>query len=392
MPDTDIKQNVSRLHAAKQNKNDEFYTQLTDIEQELRHYKDQLKGKVIFCNCDDPYESNFFKYFAMNFNSLGLKKLIATSYNPSPIAGAQLALFEIEGLKGINDKQPFVIEINEVPDFNGDGEVGLEDVKQLIQHDKNVTRKLQGDSKYNAGDFRSTECLELLRQSDIVCTNPPFSLFREYLAQLIDNNKKFLIIGNKNAVNYKDVFKLIANNKLWLGYRNINSDMWFVVPEGTKYEKVVEGKQVKHIMACWFTNLDTTKRHEIFRTGERYVPEKYLTYDNYNAINIDKVTEIPDDYYEVMGVPVTFIDKYNPNQFEILGLSQKFGYGLKSNKLYNDYKEVRQDGTETGSSGRKTNGNPVMKGRPVKGNYYTNGKDFAYSLYGRIFIKRRAES
>jgi len=305
------------LQAAKKHKNDEFYTQIIDIESELKNYKAQFRNKVVYCNCDDPFESNFFKYFAANFNALGLKKLITTSYSKSPIAGAQLPLIEIEGLKP-EGKEPFAIEINEVPDGTGDGAIGLPDVEWLLRHDANVATPLQGDVQYSAGDFRSAECVALLQQTDVVVTNPPFSLFREYIAQLFKYNKKFIIIGNKNAITYKEVFTLIKENKLWLGYRNINSDMWLEVPAGEKYEKIVDGKRLKHIMACWYTNLDTTKRHQLFDMYKIYIPEHYPKYDNYDAININVVAEIPKDYTGVMGVPITFLDKYNPNQFEII--------------------------------------------------------------------------
>lgn len=305
------------LHNASKAKKDEFYTQLVDIENELKHYKDQLRGKAIFCNCDDPYESNFFKYFASNFNVLKLKKLIATSYVKSPIVGGQLQLFNIEGLKpdGI---EPYKIEINEVPDINHDGSISLDDVEYLLKHDKNVATPLKGDAKYNAGDFRSSECVELLKQSDIVITNPPFSLFREYISQLMEHNKKFLIIGNKNAITYKEVFGYVKDNKIWLGYRNINSDMWLKVPDGEKYEKIVDGVKLKHIMACWYTNLETTKRHEKMPLYQKYSPEKYPRYDNYDAINVNKVNDIPADYKGAIGVPITYLDKHNPKQFEII--------------------------------------------------------------------------
>ena len=193
-----------------------FIPNLRISQTELKYYKNQLKGKVIFCNCDDPFESNFFKYFAANFSHLGLKKLIATSYKPSPIAGGQLSLFEMAGLKGLSEKEPFAIEINEVPDLNKDGSIGLEDVRVLLKHDKNATYRLRGDGIYSAGDFRSKECVELLKKVDIVVTNPPFSLFREYIVQLVEYKKQFLIIGNKNSITYKEVFKLIKSNELWM--------------------------------------------------------------------------------------------------------------------------------------------------------------------------------
>ncbi|MBE6550402.1 MAG: modification methylase [Ruminococcaceae bacterium] len=292
------------LRKADKAKNDEFYTQLSDIEAELKHYKKHFLGKNVLCNCDDPYESNFFKYFAMNFNYLGLKKLIATCYDSSPIVGEQLSLFP--------DKRPYMIQITEVIDENGDGAIDLTDVEYLLKNRKNSTRRLKD------GDFRSDECIEALKEADIVVTNPPFSLFREYVAQLIEYGKKFLIIGNKNAITYKEIFPLLKENKMWLGYRNINADMWFIVPKDYKYEKIVEGKKVKHIMGCWFTNLDHKKRHEKIELYKKYNPEEYPKYDNYDAINVDKTADIPEDYYEKMGVPITFLDKYNPEQFEII--------------------------------------------------------------------------
>ena len=309
------------LIAAGKAKKDEFYTQLSDIENELRHYKEQLRGKIIFCNCDDPYESNFFRYFAINFNYLGLKKLIATCYDPSPIAYTQLSLFDDgEPIKNKN-RHAYKIEITEVPDLNQDGAIDLADVETLLKSKNNTLTLLNGD-----GDFRSAECVELLKQADIVVTNPPFSLFREYVAQLVEYDKKFLIIGNKNAITYKDIFHLIKDNKLWLGYRNINSDMWFMVGDGMKYEKEVDGMKLKHIMGCWFTNLETTKRKEDLILYKKYTPEEYPKYDNYDAIEVSKVSDIPCDYDGLMGVPITFLDKYNPDQFEILGLAASAGY------------------------------------------------------------------
>lgn len=306
--------NVS-LRKAKQVKNDEFYTQLSDIESELKNYREQFKGKTVFCNCDDPYESNFFKYFALNFNFLGLKKLIATCYDKSPVAYTQLSFFGDGKTTPNTNRKAYKIEITEVDDYNGDGAFDLSDVKYLLKNKQNSLTLLKGD-----GDFRSDECIELLKEADIVCTNPPFSLFHEYLAQLVEYNKSFLIIGNKNSLAHKEIFALLQSNKMWLGYRNVNSDMWLEVPEENNFEKIVDGKKLKHIMACWFTNLDTKKRHEEFTSYRKYAPEDYPKYDNYNAINIDKVTDIPYDYDGVMGVPITFFDKYNPDQFEIIGL------------------------------------------------------------------------
>ena len=306
--------NASLQRAAKA-KADEFYTQLPDIEAELKHYKEHFKGKKILCNCDDPFESNFFKYFAMNFNHLGLAKLTATSYVDSPIAEGQLPLFEVQGL-GVRQgegKKPYKMEISEVHDEDGNQAIDLADVEYLLKNQRNTLSLLEGD-----GDFRSQECIELLKDADIVVTNPPFSLFREYVAQLVEFNKKFIIIGNKNSITYKEIFSLIKAGQLWLGYRNINQDMWFIVPEDYDFEKVVDGKRLKHIMGCWFTNLDTTKRHESLTFYRQFDPRAYPQYDNYDAINVDKVAEIPYDFDGVMGVPITFLDKYNPDQFEIV--------------------------------------------------------------------------
>ena len=307
------------LQTARAQKKDEFYTQLKDIEEELRHYKDQFRGKVVYCNCDDPFESNFFKYFAANFKALGLKRLITTSYKPSPIANTQLGLFGYDKTIAETKGRPKVTAnkfiINEVHDMDGDGSFNLKDVAEQLKANKNNEwSPLKGD-----GDFQSPECIELLKQADIVVTNPPFSLFRVYIRQLFEYNKKFLIIGNKNAITYKDVFMHIRDNELWLGYRNINSDMWLEVPEGEKYEKIVDCKKLKHIMACWYTNLDTTKRHEEFDMYKKYDAVTYPKYDNYDAINVNVVAEIPVDYEGVIGVPITFLDKYNPDQFELLG-------------------------------------------------------------------------
>jgi len=318
------------LRQARKAKKDEFYTQLADIENELKHYKDQFRGKIVYCNCDDPYESNFFKYFAANFNALGLKKLITTSYSGSPIAGQQLPLFEIEGLKEIKpkDAEAHRIEINEVPDFNKDGAIDLKDIEQLLKHTTNVCAPLKGD-----GDFRSEECIELLKQADIVCTNPPFSLFREYVAQLVEYDKKFLILGDQNAITYKEIFKLIKENKLWLGYDN-GGTKWFQVPDDydiptESRKKIVNGvKYFSMGRILWFTNLDTTKRHEELVLYKKYNPKEYPKYDNYDAIEVSRYSDIPMDYDGVMGVPITFLTQYNPDQFEIVGWSRHNDQGM----------------------------------------------------------------
>ena len=306
------------LAKAKDAKKDEFYTQLSDIEKELRHYTEHFRDKVVFCNCDDPYESNFFKYFALNFNHLQLKKLIATCYNGSPVSGNELLLDfgdTIDDLKKIAYK----VEISEVNDANGDGAINLADIQYLMQNDKNVISILKEN-----GDFRSAECVELLKQSDIIVTNPPFSLFRKYLAQLEKYDKHFLIIGNVNAITYKDSFRLIKKGKMWLGVSIHSGDREFQVPDS--YPLTAAGCRVdewgrKFIRVKgvrWFTNLDYKERHEDLILYKNYSPEEYPYYDNYDAINVDKTSEIPCDYDGVMGVPITFLDKYNPEQFEII--------------------------------------------------------------------------
>lgn len=304
----------TNLKNAKKNKNDEFYTQLSDIEKELSHYRDFLRGKIVFCNCDDPYESNFFKYFASNFNFLGLKKLIATCYCGSPVSGTQLLLKDIVDLEPKSDRQAYKIEISEVIDTNKDGAVDITDVAYLIKNKKNILTLLDGD-----GDFRSNECIELLKQSDVVITNPPFSLFREYVAQLIEYDKKFVIIGNKNSITYKEVFKFIKDNKIWLGYSHPNN---FLNPDGTLAK--LTG------LTRWFTNIGIPKRNEELilykryymteadKNNPNYTNPDYPKYDNYDAINVDKVSDIPVDYDGVMGVPITFLDKYTPKQFDII--------------------------------------------------------------------------
>lgn len=304
------------LDAAKTAKEDEFYTQLTDIERELQHYWEHFQGKTVLCNCDDPYESNFFKYFALRFNQLGLKKLICTCYDGSPITGTQLSLFSLD-TEGNEKKTAYKVEITEVGDMNGDGAVDLTDVEYLIQNNKNVLSALKGN-----GDFRSQECIELLKEADIVVTNPPFSLFREYITQLMEYDKKFLVVGNQNAITYKEIFPLLKENKIWLGYKF--GDMAFTVPHyytprETRYWEDESGQKWRSMgNICWFTNLDHSKRHEEIDLICRYSPEEYPTYDNYNAIEVSKTANIPFDYEGIMGVPITFLDKYSPEQFDII--------------------------------------------------------------------------
>ena len=287
------------LHKAKRAKADEFYTQLSDIENECKHYWEHFKGKTILCNCDDPRVSNFFRYFSLNFEHLGLKKLIATCYKNQDID-----LFSQES----SEK---AVYIEYYGDKNGNRQVDDNELK---------VKELQGD-----GDFRSKECIELLKEADIVVTNPPFSLFREYVAQLIEYEKKFLIIGNKNALTYKEIFTLIKANKIWTGVRGFSGGMWFKSDYEGKTEKIIkdlEGntERIINVPSIWFTNLDHKKRHEELILYKNYTPEEYPKYDNYDAIEVKKTAEIPMDYNGVMGVPITFLDKYNPEQFEILGL------------------------------------------------------------------------
>lgn len=306
------------LKKAKSAKQDEFYTQLSDIEKEMRHYRDFFNDKVVFCNCDDPFESNFLKYFAMNFNSLGLKRLITTCYATSPIVYTQLNMFgeEIILNKEKSTKKPYKTEITEVTDENADGRIDLADVECLLRNRKNALTLLQGD-----GDFRSTECVELLKQADVIVTNPPFSLFREYVAQLIEYNKKFIIIGTMNAIHYKEIFPLIKENKLWIGY--CNGAKTYKVAPNYSGKISFENNGIRYVKmgnTFWYTNVDIEKRHDNLVLFKMYNAIEYPTYDNYNAINIDKITDIPEDYFSDMGVPDGFLEQYNPEQFEIIGL------------------------------------------------------------------------
>ena len=379
------------LHAAKAAKKDEFYTRLEDIAAELRHYRDFFRGKSVLCNCDDPYESNFFKFFALNFNSWGLRRLVATCYDGSPVAGRELSL------KFAGEEEPkklrtaYKIVITEVPDMNGDGATDMTDVACLIRNRANVLTRLGGN-----GDFRSAECVEMLREADVVVTNPPFSLFREYVAQLMEYGKKFLIIGNQNNVTYKDIFLLLMENKMWLGYNS--GDMAFRVPQNyeareTRYWQDETGQKWRSMgNISWFTNIDHTKRHETLDLYKRYSSDEYQTFDNFPAINVSKVAEIPLDYDGIMGVPITFMDKYNPDQFEILGLTQIGCHDLvPDTRRYDDYGEYRRsDGMPTGASGRKTNENAVLTGEGTKKTFYKNAEGrVVHSEYKRILIRKR---
>jgi len=330
------------LHKAKKSKSDEFYTQYIDIQKEVEAYLEYnantFRGKVVYCNCDDPFESNFFRYFVLNFKRIGLKQLITTSYKPSPVANTQLQLFgdatTIAKTKGRPKITANKFIINEVGDIDGDGEFSLKDVAlQLKENKHNEWTPLEGD-----GDFRNEESVSLLKQSDIVITNPPFSLFREYIKQLVDFNKTFLIIANINAITYKEVFPLIKENKMWLGTGMGRWISGFIVPEsyelyGSEARIDDDGKRIVATNNClWFTNLDHGKRHQPlplmtmsdnikFSSHKEIKGKEYLKYDNYDAIEVPYTDAIPCDYTGVIGVPITFLDKYNPEQFEIIGAS-----------------------------------------------------------------------
>lgn len=297
------------LNAAKEAKKDEFYTQLEDINNELRHYREHFCGKTVLCNCDDPRVSNFFTYFAYNFEFLGLKRLITTCYK-----NQDMDLFSQ------NESEQAIYLIYD-GDKNGNN---IPDPEEIGIH------PLKGD-----GDFRSKECIELLKQADIVVTNPPFSLFREYVAQLMEYEKKFLIIGHQNAVCYKEIFPLIMQNKVWLGYGFRGGAGHFI----SKYEDTATAGDHREGMirvsgVHWFTNLEIKKRHENIILYKHYTPEEYPHYVNYDAIEVTKTADIPDDYDGVMGVPITFLDKYNPEQFELLGITDRGNeYGIKTKEF-----------------------------------------------------------
>ncbi len=371
------------LHKAKKDKKDEFYTQMPDIANELKHYKKHFQGKVVFCNCDDPYESNFFKFFALNFNAWGLKKLICTCYDQSLIAGEELPLFDDEPK---SKRRAYKIELTQVTDINGDGATDLLDVQEILRRNKPEILKQDGD-------FRSKECIEILKESDIIVTNPPFSLFREYIGQLIKYKKQFLIIGHQNAIKYKEVFPLLVSNEIWLGYGFKGGAGHFI----SHYKDVasagdhIEGMiRVSGVM--WFTNLEIPKRHEELDLYKEYNENDYPTYDNYNAIEVSRTADVPFDYDGIMGVPLTFMDKYCPEQFEILGCTQRGSHDLvPDHRKYNDYSEyLRATNEKTGSSGNKTNENAVLLGKGTKKTYFMNEKGrIVHSEYDRIFIRKR---
>lgn len=341
------------LHKAKHSKQDEFYTQLSDIERELKHYKSHFKDKVVYCNCDDPRVSNFFLYFSYNFKKLGLKKLITTCYK-----NQDMNLFSKN-----DSEQAIYLE------YEG--------------HDNNIPNVDDIEIKYlnGDGDFRSAETIELLKRADIVVTNPPFSLFREYVAQLIKFDKKFLIIGNVNAITYRDIFKLIKDDKLWLGASIHSGDREFMVPDtypinAAGFRIDDEGKKFIRVKGVrWFTNLDYIERHEDLILYKQYIPEQYPKYENFDAINVNKTKEIPMDYQGEIGVPITFLDKYNPEQFHIIGLGiSNSGLEIGVKPYKEEHKKYRKE---------------IQKRGAVDGDLYmiTNGE--VTVPYARIIIKKK---
>jgi hypothetical protein len=343
------------LSNAKKAKQDEFYTQYVDIQKEVEAYLEYdpktFRGKVVYCNCDDPFESNFFKYFAANFNKLALKKLIATSYDGSPIAGQGTLFPEYNEGNGKRQKpKALAVILDHVKDEDGDGAANIDDVKLFLKRNKAARTALKADDRYPGGDFRSADCIALLKQADIVVTNPPFSLFREYITQLVEHGKKLLIIGNTNSITYKEIFRLIKDNRLWLGCTNFNVGMFFEVPAHWQHFHHINqetGRKIARVASsCWYTNLDHGRRHQplmLMTMAENLKFSKnlrgnaaYDRYDNYDAIEVGTYKEIPSDYDGVMGVPVTFLDKHNPDQFEILGITDRDNNSGVKTKEYSE--------------------------------------------------------
>ena len=344
------------LGAAKVAKDNEFYTRYEDIQAELNYYVEQFRGKIVYCNCDDPAESHFSDFFKINFNYLGLKKLICTRYAKSDLF--RLPLFTSGDP---NIENGYKLEIT--GDVNGDGKITNIDFRKTV---------LDGD-----GDFRSDECVELLKEADIVCTNPPFSLYREYIAQLVEYNKNFLVIGGMNSVTYKEIFPLVKDNKIWGGYTHPKK---FMRPDGNI-------EQLGN--AQWFTNLDVKKRYEKLILTKVYDPAKYPKYDNYDAINVDAVQEIPKDYFGVIGVPKTFPDSYNPDQFEIIGCAQTpMGVSLRT-KVYPQQVQVDKNGRSSKVSKLNDGAAIEVDSPPKNKTYYIVGGKYFIKAFARILIKRR---
>ena len=375
----------NELASANKAKKDEFYTQLSDIEKEMRYYRKHFKGKTVLCNCDDPFESNFFKYFVLNFNRLGLKKLIATCYAGSPIANQQLSISDV---LGTNTGKPYKAIVTTVYDKTGNGGVDMFDVAELFKSGENELVELAGN-----GDFRSQECIALMDESDIIVTNPPFSLFRDYVAILMKHKKNFIIIGNVNAISYKEIFPLLMNNQMWIGASIHSGDRAFFVPDdyplnasgcgvdenGRKFIRV---KGVR-----WYTNLDISQRHEELIPVKKYTNTDYPQYDNYDAIEVGSVADIPCNYSGIMGVPITFMDKYNPDQFEIIGLTQ--GWDDLHSKRYGQQIQVSKTGKR--SKVMKLNDGPSVEvfEVPKDKTYYIVDDHIYVKMYARILIRNK---
>lgn len=369
------------LSAAKAAKQDEFYTQYIDIQKEVEAYlefdPDTFRGKVVYCNCDDPFESNFFKYFAANFNKLGLKRLITTSYDGSPIAG-QLSLFPEYNVGNGERKKPraLAVILDQVQDEDGDGAANVTDVELFLQRNQAARIALHGDEKYPGGDFRSPECIAYLEEADIVVTNPPFSRFREYVAQLVEHEKRFLIIGNVQAITYKEIFPFIKADRMWMGVTIHSGDREFRVPDHYPLNAAgwrVDENGVKYIRVKgvrWYTNLDHGRRHEelplmtmadnlkFSKHKEIQGKAAYDRYDNYDAIEVPFTDAIPSDYDGVMGVPITFLDKYNPDQFEIVG---SFNAGEHGDEIGAVHTEAITKGKAIMWNGPVVNKKPLYK-------------------------------
>ena len=398
------------LAAAKAAKQDEFYTQYDDIQKEVEAYldfdPDTFRDKVVYSNCDDPFESHFFKYFAANFNKLGLKKLISTSYDGSPIAGQGTLFPEYNEGNGKRQKpKALAVTVDHVKDEDADGAANVTDVELFLKRNKAARIPLKGNDKYAGGDFRSPECIALLNKADIVVTNPPFSLFREYVAQLMEHRKKFLIIGNVQAITYKEIFPLIKADKLWMGVSIHSGDREFRVPEHYPLQAAgfrVDENGVKYIRVKgvrWWTNLDHGRRHQMLplmtlEDNLRFSKHEeikgkvaYDRYDNYDAIEVPYTDAIPSDYVGVMGVPITFLDKYNPDQFEILGITKTWNGGAC--KTYPMQIQISKGGKKSIVS--KLNDAPSMKvSKPSTGQiYYVVGRQSYIALYQRLLIRRR---
>lgn len=386
------------LSNAKAAKKDEFYTQYVDIQKEVEAYleydPDTFRDKVVYCNCDDPFESNFFKYFAANFNKLGLKRLVTTSYDGSPIAGKGTLFPEyFEGNGERQKPKALTVILDSVKDEDGDGAANVTDVELFLKRNKASRIALSGSDEYPGGDFRSPECIALLREADIVVTNPPFSLYREYVAQLVKHNKKFLIIGNTNSITYKEIFPLIKDNRMWLGCTNFNVGMFFEVPDQWERFHHIDtetGKKLARVStSCWFTYLDHGRRHQPLnlmtmadnlrysRHEEIKGKEGYDRYDNYDAIEVPFVDAIPSDYEGVMGVPITFLDKYNPDQFEIVGTTE-------SNDPNNAFRTRVYTSQECREAYRKRFGKPGVYDLNASG--VVNG----VKVFKRVLIRHRS--